>query len=298
MITAEAMAAPLLGCAARDLEAAGRVTYRLEQTFRYEYAEPVHELRQRLVVVLPQRHGDVHRRHWAFEVRGAPHRRRVRTGAAAGTGATVVHVHAERVERSIEFRVAALLERLAPDRPPVLAAAALRDPRLLRATALTAADDRLREWAGQLHRPGEPARETAERACAAVHGALVYENGATTTRTTAARALAGGRGVCQDFAHVLLALCHLLRVPARYVSGHLLGQGGTHAWVEVVVPEGDGAVALGFDACNGRRAGAGHVVVATGRDYLDVAPTSGSYVGAPTGRLTSTRSLGVVAVTA
>ena len=62
--------------------------------------------------------------------------------------------------------------------------------------------------------------------------------GVTSVRTTAAQALAGGRGVCQDFAHVMLALCHIVGLPARYVSGHLLGQGGTHAWVEVVVPSG------------------------------------------------------------
>ena len=58
--------------------------------------------------------------------------------------------------------------------------------------------------------------------------------------TTAAEALAGGRGVCQDAAHIMVALARLAQVPARYVSGHLLGQGGTHAWVEVVVPHGAG----------------------------------------------------------
>jgi transglutaminase-like putative cysteine protease len=100
----------------------------------------------------------------------------------------------------------------------------------------------------------------------------------------------------------MLALCHLLRLPARYVSGHLLGQGGTHAWVEVVVPEAhgevpeaQGAVAIAFDPCNGRRAGSGYVTVATGRDYADVAPTSGSYVGTARGRLTAGRRVGILA---
>ena len=71
---------------------------------------------------------------------------------------------------------------------------------------------------------------------------------------------------------MMLALCHLLGLPARYVSGHLLGQGGTHAWVEVIVARADEAMAVAFDPCNGRRAGAGYVTVATGRDYGDVAP--------------------------
>lgn len=79
------------------------------------------------------------------------------------------------------------------------------------------------------------------------------------------------------------------------MSGHLLGQGGTHAWVEVLVPDCGQAMAVAFDPCHGRRAHAGYVMVATGRDYADVAPTSGSYVGAPGGRLTTSRHVGVIA---
>ncbi len=120
-------------------------------------------------------------------------------------------------------------------------------------------------------------------------------SGATTVDTTAAEALAAGRGVCQDFAHVMLALCHLLQVRARYVSGHLLGQGATHAWVEVIVPRGDHAEAIAFDPCNGRRTDSGYLTIATGRDYSDVAPTSGSYLGGSSGRLTAGRRVGVLA---
>jgi transglutaminase-like putative cysteine protease len=291
----EAMSAPLLDSAELDLAGAGRITYRLEQTFRYDYDEPVEYVRQRLVVVPPTRHGDVHRRNHTLDVRGADARRQVRRAAG---GNTVVHVHAERVERSIEFHLAAVLERVCRDGLPVLPRAALRDPRLLRATPMTAPDGRLRDWAADLRRSNEPHVETAERVCAAVHARLTYENGVTTTRTTAAEACAGGRGVCQDYAHVMLALCHLLQVPARYVSGHLIGQGGTHAWVEVVIPSGDAAVAVALDPCNGRRGGRGHLTVASGRDYSDVAPTAGTYVGPPTGRLTTFRSVGVVDVAA
>ena len=113
-----------------------------------------------------------------------------------------------------------------------------------------------------------------------MHDAITYEYGVTTVATTAAEALAGGRGVCQDSAHVMIALCRAAGLPARYVSGHLLGEGGTHAWVEVVVADRRGARAVAFDPCNGRRAGRAYLTVATGRDYADVAPTSGTYVGA------------------
>jgi transglutaminase-like putative cysteine protease len=127
-----------------------------------------------------------------------------------------------------------------------------------------------------------------------VHSAITYQYGVTSVRTTAADALAAGRGVCQDSAHIMLALCHLLALPARYVSGHLLGQGGTHAWVEVVIPQADHAVAMPFDPCNGVPASARYLTVATGRDYGDVPPTSGTYIGPAGAQLTSNRRVAVL----
>jgi len=198
------------------------------------------------------------------------------------------------VPAAIEFRLTAVLERVRDDGPAVLPADTLHSPRLLRPTRLTAPDERLRAMAAALAGSGDPT-ELAQRICAAVSSAITYEYGVTTVSTTAAEALACGRGVCQDSAHVMLALCRLLGQPARYVSGHLLGQGGTHAWVEVIVPSGDHAEAIAFDPCNGRRTDGGYVTIATGRDYRDVAPTSGRYSGASSGRLTAARRVGVLA---
>jgi transglutaminase-like putative cysteine protease len=213
-------------------------------------------------------------------------------------GNTIVRIHAARVERSVEFHMTAILERIRGDATPLLPASVLADPRLVLPTRLTAADDRLRTLAADLAGHGENGLDLAERICAEVHTAVTYEYGVTTVETTAAEALAGGRGVCQDTAHLMLALCHLVGLPARYVSGHLLGQGGTHAWVEVLVPRGSAASAVAFDPCHGRRADNRYVTVATGRDYADVAPTSGSYIGAPGGRLTTSRQVGVIAIAA
>ena len=312
-----------------DLDAAHSVTYLIEQTFRYDYDDPVESLRHRLMVIPPARHGALHRRSARVRVSGAAvalARRRRRDAA----GNTVVTVRAARVEGSVEFRLAAVLERVGADGPTVLPVAALHDPRLLRPTRLTAPDARLtalaRELAAGTARDlpgamafdqaggtardlpgamasdqvgGAAALDLAQVLCSAVRSALPYEYGVTTIDTTAAEALAAGRGVCQDAAHIMLALCHVLRLPARYVSGHLLGQGGTHAWVEVVVPDADhGAVAVPFDPCNGRRAGAGYLTVAVGRDYTDVAPTSGTFVGHSPGRLTASRRVGVTALAA
>ena len=274
-----------------DLDGADRVTYLLEQSFRYDYPGPVQQLRHRLVVLPPARHGSQHLRAHRVDVHGAVARRVTRRDAR---GNTVVRLRAERVERSVQFRVGALLERVLGDGPVRLAASALTDPRLLNATRLTTPDPRLRELAGELGDGTATQLELAGRICQAVHSAITYQYGVTSVRTTAADALAAGRGVCQDSAHIMLALCHLLALPARYVSGHLLGQGGTHAWVEVVIPQADHAVAMPFDPCNGIPASARYLTVATGRDYADVPPTSGTYLGPAGGQLTTDRRLAVL----
>jgi transglutaminase-like putative cysteine protease len=292
MLDAQVLGAPLLDHRGLDLDAAGRVTYLLEQRFRYDYDAPVASLRQRLVVVPKTRHGSQYRRAHLLQVTGARARRRLRRDAH---GNVVAWLHADRVAQAVEFRIAALIERVRDDGPPVLPARALHSPALLRPTRLTAPDDRLRALASDLARSTDAPLEKAEQACDLVHAAMTYAHGATSVRTTAAEALAGGHGVCQDFAHVMIALCRLIGLPARYVSGHLLGQGGTHAWVEVVVPSGQEAVAVAFDPCNGGRASSSYVTVATGRDYADVAPTSGSYIGTSRGSLTTDRRVGVLA---
>ena len=275
-----------------DLDAAGRVTYVIEQSFRYEYDAPVRSLRQRLVIVPPTRHGDQHRRAHQLEVRGAQARRQLRQDRH---GNVVTWLRAEHVAQAVEFRLTAIVERIRRDGHVVLPLQALHNPALLSSTRLTAADDRLRDLAGRLPAAAVGPLDQAELVCELVHGSLEYADGVTSVRTTAAEALAGGRGVCQDMAHVMLALCHLLGLPARYVSGHLIGQGGTHAWVEVVIPRARDAIAVPFDPCHGRRAGSSYVTVATGRDYSDVAPTSGSYVGTSSSRLTARRRVGVLA---
>jgi len=81
------------------------------------------------------------------------------------------------------------------------------------------------------------------------------------------------------------------------VSGHLVGQGGTHAWVEVVLPIGDGtgdAIAHAFDPTHASRGGLGYVTVAVGADYSDVAPTSGSYLSGARGRLTASKKVSLI----
>lgn len=281
------------------LDSVDRVTYRLEQTFAYRYDAPIERLRHRLRVMPPPRHGPTVLETSRLRITGADVRRRRWRDR---DGNTVVRLGADRVDEFVEFAYAATLTRRRDGSSVLLAPRALVDPRWLRATVLTAPSAALTALAAVAPPSGHGPFDRltglglADALGQASYEALAYEWGVTGVRTTADEALALGRGVCQDSAHLMLALCRIRGLPARYVSGHLVGQGGTHAWVEVLVPSADGrgCEAVGYDPCNGRRTGAGHVTVAVGRDYRDVPPTSGSYVGRATGHLTTTRDLAVL----
>lgn len=121
-------------------------------------------------------------------------------------------------------------------------------------------------------------------------GARLYEHfeympNTTTVDSPIDDILTNGRGVCQDYAHVMLAICRELRIPARYVSGYLVQQNrnGTasavdqsHAWVECFIPS---IGWVGIDPTNNLTATERHIRVALGSDYADVPPTRGVYKG-------------------
>jgi transglutaminase-like putative cysteine protease len=282
------LSTPLRSAPHRGLQPAGRRTYVLRQRFSYTYDAPVRDLDHRLVVVPPRRHGDQRRLMHSVTVSAADARITHRRDAA---GNLITRSRVPLVPDRVEFVVEAVVERAALGSRTLLPAAALTDPRLLRPTRLTAADAAIRRLAATM--AGQNRLATADRFCAYVHEALSYAHGATSIATTAAEALADGRGVCQDAAHVMIAICRAAGLPARYVSGHLLGEGGTHAWVEVIVADAAAARAVALDPCNGCRAGADYLTIATGRDYTDVAPTSGTYTGDARGILTAAKKLKV-----
>jgi transglutaminase-like putative cysteine protease len=139
-------------------------------------------------------------------------------------------------------------------------------------------------YAGESLDPGRPVLAALDELTARIRADFTYDPKATDIATPAARAFAARRGVCQDFAHIMIAGLRGAGLPARYVSGYLRtvpppgqprleGADAMHAWVEVWAGEGAGWV--GFDPTNGIRAGEDHVVVATGRDYADVSPIDG-----------------------
>lgn len=126
--------------------------------------------------------------------------------------------------------------------------------------------------------------ETAQRIIQWAQGALRYERGVTSVHTSATEAFQDGVGVCQDFAHLVLALTKTVGLPSRYVSGYFhpetdasVGEeviGETHAWIELWTGSW-----WGYDPTNDCAVGERHVAVGRGRDYGDVPPVKGIYAG-------------------
>lgn len=120
-----------------------------------------------------------------------------------------------------------------------------------------------------------------------IHETFEYTPKSTRVDSPIDDALREGKGVCQDFAHIMITLVRQLRIPCRYVSGYVAAKDfdeeramageASHAWVEALLPH---LGWVGFDPTNGRRVSDRHVRCAVGRDYLDVPPTKGLFRGA------------------
>jgi transglutaminase-like putative cysteine protease len=127
--------------------------------------------------------------------------------------------------------------------------------------------------------------DTVARIVAWVHENIVYKRGLTDVTSRAENVLALGQGVCQDMAHLTLALLRALGIPGRYVSGLLTGQlGETHAWIEFLHPQ------EGWLMADPTRnvlvtSGTDYVVFAIGRDYTDVPPVAGDFRSRGTSRI-------------
>jgi transglutaminase-like putative cysteine protease len=119
-----------------------------------------------------------------------------------------------------------------------------------------------------------------------IHDSLTYDPDATHVHTKLHEVLEIKAGVCQDFAHLMIACCRSIGIPARYVSGYLFvggidgmrGEQATHAWLECLLPTGKW---LSVDPTNDLLVNDRYVAVHTGRDYSDVTPTRGVYIGTP-----------------
>jgi transglutaminase-like putative cysteine protease len=267
-------------------------TFVVRQRFRYDYPGPIADLHHRLMIVPRERHGDQKRIASRLDV--SPPASSHDDHDAFGN--PVATFFARRIERCIEFAHLSIVTRTA-NCEHRLPSEILADPALTTPTALTACDAALRDAARVLRAQHDDPYALAAAINAYVFGEMIYTAGVTDVETTATAAFATRRGVCQDYAHVMIALARRVGLCARYVSGHLLGEGGTHAWVEIIVPSESGATVLAYDPTHGRLVDMRYVVIAVGRDYSDVAPTSGVFTAPYNGELTATKHVGATQVT-
>jgi transglutaminase-like putative cysteine protease len=152
---------------------------------------------------------------------------------------------------------------------------------------------RSRAWAEKTFRPGRPWLEAVFELTRRIQSEFEYDPEATNVSTSVAEVLELRRGVCQDYAHLMLSALRSMGIAARYVSGYVLnrssadgtrhaGADASHAWVAAFCP-GLGWVA--FDPTNGKLADQEFVTLGWGREYLDVTPLRGVVLGAATQQL-------------
>ena len=140
----------------------------------------------------------------------------------------------------------------------------------------------LAEYARPTFTPGRPLAEALQELSHRIHTEFKYQPDSTSIDMPLREVLRNRRGVCQDFAHVMIGALRSLRLPARYHSGYLrsnprnLGAEASHAWLAAYVP---GSGWLSFDPTNDVMPTDEHLIVAWGRDYGDVPPVKGVAVG-------------------
>ena len=201
---------------------------------------------------------------------------------------TVVH-HFDVLERHQHLAVSARSEVWTSEgfEPDLPGATLLERWDALQPTRYVPLDAAITELAASVGRR-QTTGETTDAIVAAVRSAMTYTSGSTHVHTTAAEALEEGRGVCQDFAHVMIGVCRALDLPARYVSGYLFDpkrkgeESESHAWVDVLDDERGW---LSIDPTHAAPQGPRHVRVGAGRDYGDVPPSRGVYNGSATEEL-------------
>jgi transglutaminase-like putative cysteine protease len=277
---------------------------------RYRYASPV-SVAQHQAHLKPLADSHQSLEEFALEIEPPPAHRSDSVDAMGNAQVhfSVAQLHGQlRVLATSRVRVSARFEGLVPEASPAwepLAASlryvagatyepavefALPSPYVPRLPAL-------RAYALPSFAPGVPVAAGALNLMQRLHTDFVYQSASTAVDTPLAQVLEQRRGVCQDFAHLLIGCLRMLGLPARYVSGYLLthppgaapaggaamlGADASHAWMQVWCPgtpgvptEGSGAGWLSLDPTNNLVPGQGHVRVAIGRDYGDVTPLRG-----------------------
>ena len=271
-------------------------TLRILHSTRYAYGAPA-AFSQHLLRLTPPSNAE--QTVLEAEVTVSPHPQE-RAGYTDAFGNALETATVTEPHETLEITLRCVVERLEREEPMLgastpweqaarmaMAPAGLEAALFAYPTPLTDADAEIEAYARESFEPGRPVLEAARELCARIHKDFKYLPGSTTAETPAGASFAAREGVCQDFAHVMLAAMRALRLPCAYVSGYLrtlpppgrarlVGADATHAWASVWDPS---VGWVQFDPTNDMQPGADHVMSAMGRDYADCAPVTGLVVG-------------------
>ena len=280
------------------------VRYLIRHATRYLYDQPVGESRQLVRLkprVLPRQ------RCLAHELRIDPAPQRDET-FVDGFGNAVRSLHFEQEHETLFVRAESLVELTPPPEPYAIGQSppweqvrdelSYRAGRTLDAARLEATEflfesrhvrvkNDFAEYARADFRTNAPLLVAIDGLMRRIRLEFTYDTGATEISTPVTDVLASRRGVCQDFAHLMLSCLRSLGLAARYVSGYILtrppagrprliGADATHAWVSVFCP---GSGWIDFDPTNAQMPAAEHVTLAWGRDFADISPLRGVILG-------------------
>ena len=264
---------------------AGAVRYEIEHLSRYSYDSSV---RQCVMLLCLEPLQDRGQRLLDFEIETRPAASLNRETDSFGNARHLLDLHRE--HQSLEIRTRSTVEAApAPALPERLGDGAWAEIRSTKGTfsdwSFTRPSPLVQPSPGLdafvarhgIEPCGDPL-QSLSRLSETLFRRLEYIPGSTSAESSVEHILETGRGVCQDYSHLMIAIVRSWGIPARYVSGYLYGPGNaTHAWVECRLP---GLGWVGFDPTNQSLAGeGGEVRIAKGRDYRDVSPTRGILQG-------------------
>jgi len=275
------------------------IRYEVSHRTDFVYTVPV-SISHHLLHLRPRDHQRQTVDAWSITLSPAP---AVKTRSVDFFGNPVEHLTIQDEHQRLVVRARGQVSIQEPDIPDPTATAAWEearidridpaDPEALEAqpvaydSPMTRCSSAIVAWARKSFPPGRPVLEAAQDLNHRIFSEFEYDPAATTVTTPVDEVFRIKRGVCQDYAHLMLAALRGLGLPARYVSGYLLtypppggeklqGSDASHAWVSLRVP-GHGWIDL--DPTNDKIATTEHVTLAWGRDYGDVSPVRGAIVG-------------------